>query len=196
MARLLLILTFFISSYAQAVVIYDVNGGKLTSIQNIDVAGTLYDVTFQNGSFNSIYGDVSNLTFTSSSQAFAASNVLLSLMVDGAVASDGNAYNLNTNNGMVGGCANYIYCDMLTTYGLFIDANSIERAVSSSARNFYDTASDFVTSISLATDYNTSPWPWYTYANWTVAKSVSEPASLVLLGLGMLGFGFARRKTT
>lgn len=196
MSRLFLLLSLFVSSYAQAVPVYEVAGGKLTGISEVEVGGVLYDVTFQNGSFSSIYGDPSNLTFTNYADAFTASTTLLSLMVDGIVASDGNTYNLDTNNGMVGGCANYVYCDMLTTYGVFTDATGVERAASSSARNFYDVYSDFVTGISLTADYDTSPLPWYTYAVWTESTPVPEASGLVLLGLGLLGFGFARRKAS
>jgi hypothetical protein len=35
---------------------------------------------------------------------------------------------------------------------------------------------------------------WYTYANWNISTSVPEPATALLMGIGLLGFDYIRRK--
>lgn len=198
MYRFLIVLLFVVSSSAsQAAVIYNMSGGKLSSIQNIDISGTLYDVTFQNGSFNTIFGSDANLMFTSSTQAYAAAEALRLHLVDGVVASDGFTYNYDTNNSLVEGCVNYIWCDMLTPYMEFIDASGTEKAASFATRNFYDTTSDYSFAVTLGSDFNTDnptvPF-WYTCADWRLASQVPEPASAILMSMGLLGVGYVSRK--
>jgi len=200
MTRLFLFLCLLISSSVQASLVYEMTNGILTKITEVDVNGVLYDVTFRNGSFNNIYGNASNLVFTNSSDAIAASNTLLSLMGDNVVGSDGLIYDFEHGNWLVNGCNNYVYCDMLTTYGVSTTASGNEIAHSVYARNFNDlyaspgTDSDFVMSTGLLTNYDTSTTPWYTYSIWTESATVPEPSILSLLGIGLLGFAFAKRK--
>ncbi len=112
--------------------------------------------------------------------------------------SDGVTYDFEHGNWLVNGCANYVYCDMLTTYDLFTNTLGNEYAASVYARNFNDlyatpgTDSDFSMTSSLLRTADTAPWA--TYAVWTHSVSVPEASSLVLLGAGLLGVGFSRRR--
>jgi hypothetical protein len=44
-------------SFAASAAVVNLTGSDATSISGLDVGGSLFDVTFENGSFNSIYGD-------------------------------------------------------------------------------------------------------------------------------------------
>ncbi|MDH5446466.1 MAG: PEP-CTERM sorting domain-containing protein [Gammaproteobacteria bacterium] len=200
MARFFVFMALLFSASASAAPIYEMTNGILTRITDVEVNGMFYDVSFQNGSFNSIYGSADNLTFTTGAGAVAASNVLLSLMGENVVGSDGLTYDFEHGNWLVNGCANYIYCDMMTTYNAVTDALGNGRAYHVYARNFNDlyaspgADSDFVMYGGLPSTYVTNRWPWYTYAIWTKSTLVPEASSLLLLGVGLLGMSFARRR--
>ena len=201
MSRFLItILVLLFSSLAQATaLVYDVSGGKLAGIQNINVNGTLYDVSFIDGSYTSIFGDASNLAFTSSGDATAASNALISALADGVVANDGNTYNFDTNDvKLIEGCGYTMYCYILTPYGDYTNTSGLNYVSDSAAYVWNDTTSDFSTSYPMAVDTDTGTGVtdyWLVYARWSPSTSVPEPATIALMGLGLAGVGFTRRRT-
>ena len=75
-----LIAVLALTSPAQASVVLNVNGsGILTGAHNVDVNGTLYDVTFADGTCASLFGgctDASNFAFTTDADARAAAAAL------------------------------------------------------------------------------------------------------------------------
>ena len=103
MARVLLFLALLVSAPAKAATVYEMTDGQLTRITEVEVNGVLYDVSFQDGSFDSIYADPANLTFTNSADAFAASNALLSMLGENILGSDGFTYDFEHNNSLING---------------------------------------------------------------------------------------------
>src|SRR6185312_11265941 len=79
------------ASSARATPVLQVNGGGiLTGVQDVVVAGSTYDVTFESGTCADVFGtcETSSFTFHTSSRAVAASNSLLSALSGSAF--DGN----------------------------------------------------------------------------------------------------------
>ena len=192
MSRFLVFLVLLVSTSANAATVYEMNNGQLIGITEVDVNGVLYDVSFQSGSFDSIYGDPANLTFTNSADAYAASGVLLSMLGENIVGSDGAIYDFERSTTLVNGCGNFIYCHLFTTYGLATDISGVERATHANAINFYDAVSDM--NVYGSIDRTASTPFWATYAVWAESATVPEASSLVLLGIGLLGIGFSRRR--
>lgn len=168
--------------------IYQVSGGQLTGIQNIDVDGIFYDVEFKEGSFNSIFGTTSNLAFTTMPDAFLATTALLAALVDG-----GGGLQLDTNPDTIFGCEASSECYIMTPSSDFVNVVGNLLFAATLRNGSSEILDSDVQLFEVELTYDMSTDPDITYADWSLRK-IPEPATLALMSLGLAGLGFVCRK--
>jgi hypothetical protein len=106
--------TFFVAAHAgaAAVLLVDANG-VLTGANNVSVDGTLYNVSFGDGSCNSLFNNcaASSFAFSTSAAALKASQALLD-----QVLVDGPSGKFDTVTDKIKGCTYSDYCIVFTPY--------------------------------------------------------------------------------
>lgn len=172
-------------AFAMPMLDVDING-QLLGATNVEVNNALYDVRFVDG----ICADVvtgcngqGTFEFTDFDSATAASQALLD-----QVFLDGPNGNFDTDHTLTNGCGGIGYCNIFTAYELVLGTNDARSGLAQNLDGiafpgFQDNA--FVTSFDIGIDY--SALPAITLAQWTVATPAPEPASTILLLLGLLG---------
>ena len=183
-------LALTVTSPATAAAILQIDsGGKLTGATGVDVGGTLYDVTFVDGTCAQIFGGcdaVTDFQFQTVSTASAAAQALLDqVFLNGA---DGN---FDSHPESVFGCNGP--CNSWIPYALPSDG------IYYSARVATNTAtSDQIAPGDFAASFNTgfhggSNFAWFTLAS---VSAVPEPSTwaMMLLGFGAVGFAMRRSR--
>lgn len=186
-AGLVLVASLFGANVANAAMLQVSADGKLTGATGVDVNGTLYDVSFQEGSCDSLFGgcDPANFAFHNASNAFTAAWALLQqVFIDSPLGYFDFAPDL------LFGCSAVVVCGVLTPYdpGLVMSADN-------GWLEFFDRLHmlAFDPAISTAPGlYEDSS----VYAIWTVTETqlVPEPSILSLLGAGIAAATFRRRR--
>ena len=178
-----------------------VNGsGQLTGATGVDVNGTLYDVSFVDGTCNGVFGGCAKFVFDVNG-AFAAANSLLTLIA--------GAPTFNSTADLVSGCdgpagtsfAGTSYCEMFVPFSGNVGVVAVVDAY-----NFSGSGSDQVVNGSLLFDatYDTtyqSAWQAddLAWAVFTPASSAVPEAStwaMMLLGFGAIGTAMRRKRKT
>ena len=187
--NLVLVCLLYIPVCAWAVSL-NIVGGQLLGATGVNVGGTLYDVSFVDGTCIDVFSGcdaTSDFTFNSQSQAVAASQALLDqVFIDGV---DGN-FNSNPSltEGITGAWA-YIY----TNYEV---GGSILRGVYA----YFDDnlIYDFTNIYQTTPDHDTSTYAVHAWAVWSKSPStIPVPAAVWLFGSGLIGLiGVARHKKT
>ncbi|TQV74314.1 PEP-CTERM sorting domain-containing protein [Denitrobaculum tricleocarpae] len=185
--------TFGFTSNAHATVILDIVDGQLVGAQNVNVSGTLYDVSFTDGTciglFSGCDNAASDFTFTSFQTAFEAATALLEQVfqdtAEGLFSSDPE---------LTRGCEGLAVCWSSIPYQV-TSANRFEAMI---ARNFADNAVDFASGSFTQPSLDYFTFTSDTFAVFSLASGgpiqVDEPGTLLLFGVALLGLGVASRR--
>ena len=157
---------------------------------NVDVNGTLYDVSFTNGICSSLFtgcDDISDFTFQDQTAADAAKVSLRLLFAE--------TPSLLEDPSLIEGCEDEI-CQVIIAYpaaapnfsitGVVIDANAL-------IFPFFDFRADFLGNFQQPTSLNTGFNPTATFARFTVSE-VPLPAGGWLLLSGVFALAAFRRR--
>lgn len=186
---LIAVLVFLLNAGgAQAAPVLQVSGGILQGAQGVDVNGTLYDVSFRDGSCVDLYGGcdaLSDFTFTTAAAVNAASRALLD-----QVLRDGAAGNFDSNPALTNGCTGNQegFCTVFTPADFLVN-NSV--AQNSTAESF-----DLVRAAFTLPNEDLTRYATVVYAVWTPSvNAVDEPGQWVLTVVGTLALiGVMRRR--
>ncbi len=174
------------TSPANAIPILQVNGsGILTGALGVQVGGSLYNVQFVEGSCNSLFNSCNptDFDFPSLALADAASSALLTQVFIDSVLGD-----FDSRPELTFGCSLVLamVCSASTPYAAVGTNVSL-----SNARNLANTGLDVVTHPVITADVDSSTQLAAVFAVWS---PVPEPATITLLGAGLLALVFDRRR--
>jgi PEP-CTERM motif len=171
-----------------------VDSGKLVGATGVDVLGTLYDVSFVDGTCAQAYGtcQLSSFAFTSANEALAAAMAL-----DEQVFVDGVQGNFDTLPSLTMGCIVASSSSNCTSFipfgigqfgsGLLDSAYVLNKAPTSLGFGVDgDTGTTFT---GINTSYlNNNAYTWAKFAP-AVASAVPEPATwaMMIVGFGLVG---------
>ena len=178
-------------SPADAITLSVNSAGQLTGATGVDVGGSLYDVSFQDGTCLAIFNasdDVSDFTFQTFSDASAASLALLN-----QVFLDVPLGNFDSTPELTEGCSDDLLCFVVTPYGPLLDEFFVAvHAVNVSATSGF---SDEISGANRRRSTNFSNTSATTFAVWTPsAATIPLPAGGWLLISGLAVIGALRRR--
>lgn len=165
-------------------------GGILTGAERVDVNGTLYDVSFQDGSCISLFSgcDASKFAFSSSSQTLLASQALIDqVFLNGPLGA------FDATPTLTRGCGYSDLCEVWTPFATSPNNVSIGASV-----NQRLTLTDYAYTFGgsgVWQGWNTANETIFVYAVWTRSPAVVDaPSTLACTALGVLGLILLRRQ--
>lgn len=197
------------TSYA-FVVQYDTNG-VITGVAEVDVNGTFYDVSFMEGSCNSLYGgcDSSLFAFQTADDAEAAASALCLDVFSDWCRSGILLPNPDYYFPPLVGCeqtpgAPDRYCRLITPFATGVNSQGqldLYEVLSNLSTFSIGTNGNILGVDTSGNEINTAfDTTWYgvdniTHGVWSLSESteVPAPASLLLFSLGLMGLGYSYR---
>lgn len=169
--------------------------GQLTGATGVDVGGTLYDVSFVDGTCASVFDgcdSVSDFTFQVFADATAASQALLD-----QVFLDTGSGAFDTNPALTLGCSTAIgglACVASTPYFVNVTADQIAFTVAINSPAVADAPSTF-TAFSRSSDFSSAQSSNFVWAKFVAQTSgIPEPATWLMMLLGFAAIGASLRK--
>lgn len=196
----LIMLAIVPSSYAS--VILEVTNGYLMGAKSVNVDGTLYDVSFLDGSCDSLFDNCNpaNFTFTNEATARDAAQALL----DQVFVNTPGVGNFDDYPALTNGCivypnpvASHSLCAARIPYSLQTRALAVAQA-----NNRWVYNNDFTNTTLFDRSQSTAGFTLGTYALFAPVGApppppppgVPAPSTLALLGLGIAGIRYQRRR--
>ncbi len=171
---------------ANAAVTLTIQNGKLTGASGVVIGDRSYDVSFADGTCATVYGtcETKSFQFQTATTAKAAAQALLD-----QVFLDGPGGNFDSSPGSIAGCSSSL-CNAMIAYA------ADNRAFSIMAASNTDGAGDYVESGRFLLTYDSTPEVAQTFARFTPAAAVPEPATwaLMLAGFGLTATALRRRR--
>lgn len=213
----LLLAAIFAPPMASAVTLNIDGTGRLTGAQNVDINGMLFDVVFRDGTFGTIFGNPPdpncNTGGTGACKATASWDVVtynfsgnmpgslaLSTALMDQVFVDGPQGLFDSNPGLTAGCDNTTThaCIVATPTRLngFAQTAPGTTIFNGRAINYDDSGvgTDGTDTQNFSTTMNLENFSGAVWADWTPAVVVPLPAAGWLLGSGLAGLGWMRRR--
>ena len=185
-----LILLGALASNSQAAVVRQFANGLLTGATGVIVNGVTYDVSFQDGSCDSLFANCMNFTFTTQAGATAASDALLGQVIH---FSPSDLYD-NDPTKTYGCSTTPDFCLVATPYEA---SNGFEAGYAVMNYPLGSQFPDQTAPESGSEVYDFALTDAAVYAVWVADPNLStvpEPSSLALLGAAGLALVWARRR--